>query len=144
MKKINTFLFTVTITSLLLVTSCKKSDDPQPETARVKGLLKANTWRIQSVNVDATDQTELFTGLTLSFTDTNYTATNGTVVWPASGTWSFTDATAKKVLRSDDVEVVIVEVTDSSLKLSLTWDTGTIGSGRTLSVEGNHVFSFVR
>lgn len=145
MKKISTFLFTAaTIISALLVTSCKKSDDPQPETTRIKGLLKANAWRIQNVTVDATDQTELFTGLTLSFTDTNYTTTNGSVVWPASGTWNFTDGTAKKVLRSDDVEVTIVEVTDSSLKLSLTWDTGTIGSGRALSVGGNHVFSFVK
>ncbi len=145
MKKINTFLFTAaTIISVLLVTSCKKSDDPQPETARIKGLLKANTWRIQSVTVDATDKTELFTGLTLSFTDTNYTTTNGSVVWPVSGTWTFTDDTAKKIKRNDNLEVTIIELTETSLKLSLAWATGTFGSGRVSSVAGNHVFSFVK
>jgi hypothetical protein len=144
MKKINTFLFTAAIMSLLLVTSCKKSDDPQPETDRVTGLLKANTWKIQSVTVNSTDQTDLFTGLTLSFTDINYTTTKGSVVWPANGTWTFTDDTAKKILRSDDIEVTIMEITDTSLKLSLNWDTGTFGPGRTSSIAGNHVFSFVK
>jgi PBP1b-binding outer membrane lipoprotein LpoB len=106
--------------------------------------LTSSGWKISSVQVDATDQTALFTNMTLSFTATNYTTTKGGVVWPASGTWSFVDNTAKKIKRNDNLEVTITEITDTTLKLSLTWATGTFGSGRTSSVAGNHIFSFVK
>jgi hypothetical protein len=144
MKNITTTLFVViSVSSLVLFSGCKK-DDPQPETDRVKGLLIANSWRIQTVSVDATDQTTLFTGLTLSFTNTNYNTTNGGVVWPASGTWSFSDNTGKKILRSDGQEITVTEVTATNLKLSLTRAKGTLAPGRVSSVAGNHVFTFIK
>jgi hypothetical protein len=143
MKNIATLFVAITVSSLLVLSGCKK-DDPQPETDRVKALLIANAWRIQTVSADGTDQTALFTGLTLTFTNTNYSTTNGGVVWPASGTWSFTDDTAKKILRSDGQEITVTEATSTSLKLSLTRTTGTLASGRFSSVAGNHIFSFVK
>lgn len=69
---------------------------------------------------------------------------NGSVVWPASGTWTFTDNTAKKIKRNDNLEVTITEVSATVLKLSLAWTTGTLGTGRTTSIAGNHVFSFIK
>lgn len=132
-----------TLAGLCSLASCKK-DDPMPETERVKELLKTNTWRIQSVTIDNTDQTALFTGLTLKFTDTNYSTTNGGVVWPASGAWEFTDDTAEKILRSDGVEIRVEEVTATSLKLGLTRTSGTLGPGRVKSLSGNHLFSFIK
>jgi hypothetical protein len=86
----------------------------------------------------------LFTGMTLKFTATNYTTTNGGVVWPASGTWTFTDDIAKKIKRNDNLEITITEITDASLKLTLSWTAGTFGSGRVASVVGTHVFNFVK
>jgi hypothetical protein len=143
MKNIANLFIAITVSSLLLLSGCK-SDDPQPETDRVKVLLIANAWRIQTVTVDGTDQTALFTGLTLSFTNTNYSTTNGGVVWPASGTWNFTDDTAQKVLRNDGQEITVTEVTPTNLKLSLTRTTGTLSTGRVSSIAGNHVFSFIK
>lgn len=137
------YLFSCTIMILLLVLSACGDSSPSATEVTVN-QLKANTWRINSVIVDATDQTALFNNMTLSFTATDYTTTNGKAVWPASGTWSFTDDTAKKIKRSDNLEITIVEITEATLKLSLTWATGTLGTGRVESVAGNHVFSFVK
>jgi hypothetical protein len=137
------YLFSLAVVILLSVLSgCGDSSASAIEVT--SNQLKANQWRISSVMVDATDQTALFTNMTLSFTATDYTTTNGKAVWPATGTWSFTDNTAKKIKRSDNLEVTITEITDSTLKLSLTWATGTFGSGRTSSLAGNHTFSFVK
>jgi hypothetical protein len=122
---------------------CKGSDDPSAADVNTQKLI-ANTWKLSSVQVDAVDQTSLFTGMTLKFTATNYTTTNGGVVWPASGTWTFTDDTAKKIKRNDNLEIAITEITDASLKLTLSWTAGTFGSGRVASVAGTHVFTFAK
>lgn len=132
------------ILSLLVLSSCGGGGSTPSATEVTTNQLKANTWRISTVTVDGVDQTTLFTGMTLSFTATDYTTTNGKAVWPASGTWSFIDNTAKKIKRSDNLEVTIAEVSSTTLKLSLNWATGTLGTGRVESVAGNHVFSFVK
>jgi hypothetical protein len=143
MKNINIATSLFVIIGLLFLTSCKK-DDPEPETARIQKILAANSWVIQAVTVNEVDQTNLFTGLTLSFTKTNYSSTNGGVVWPASGTWEFVDETAKTIVRNDGLQITINEVTNTSLKLALTWSTTTLGGGRTASVAGDHEFSFIK
>jgi len=133
----------ILVTAFTFLLGCKGSDDPTPKEITTQQLI-APTWKLTSVLVDGVDKTSLFTNMTLKFTTTNYTATNGGVVWPASGTWTFTDDTAKKIKRNDNLEVTITELTETSLKLSLTWATGTIGSGRVSSVAGNHVFNFAK
>lgn len=131
------------VASLLIISGCKK-EDPLPEVERIKTLLAANTWRVQSVVVDGVNQNNLFTGLTLSFTATNYSTTNGGLVWPASGTWLFKDDTGKTILRSDGLEITLEDVTETTLKLSLNRAGGTLGKGRSQSVAGKHVFTFVK
>lgn len=128
--------------SLLVLTHCKE-DDPQTETERISSLLQDNTWLIQSVTIDENEETELFTDLTLSFTNTSYTTTNGGVVWPASGTWQFADETGKIITRDDGLQIMIDEITKSTLTLSLSWSTTTLGSGRVASLAGEHQFTFI-
>ncbi len=142
MKKINRGASVLVAFSILFLAACK-SDDPQPEPVRILELLTANTWTVEAVTVDEMDQTNLFTGLTLSFTNTTYSTTNGGAVWPASGTWEFADASAKTIVRDDGLQITISEVTSTSLRLALTWSTSTLGSGRTASVPGDHEFSFI-
>lgn len=140
-KGIFTFGTLAVIVSLM---SCG-GDSSSPSASEVTtNQLTSSGWKISTVQVDGTDQTALFANMTLSFTATSYTTTKGGLVWPASGTWSFTDDTAKKIKRSDNVEVTITEISDTSLKLSLNWATSTLGPGRDSSVAGNHVFSFVK
>jgi len=137
------YLCSLAIVVFLLVLSGCSESTPSATTVTYN-QLKANAWRISSVTVDGTDQTALFSGMTLAFTAAEYSTSKGGVVWPASGTWSFTDDTGKKIKRSDNVEVLITEITDTTLKLSLNWTTGTFGPGRVSSIAGNHVFSFIK
>src|SRR5882672_8968853 len=59
------------------------------EQARVLGLMKSGTWKLQTLTVDGVDQSASFPNMTLTFTDAGFTSTNGKDVWPAAGTWSF-------------------------------------------------------
>jgi hypothetical protein len=131
----------LTVTTLFFV-SCG-GDAPSAAEVTTKQLVSAG-WKISNVQVDGTDQTALYTNMSLSFSATTFTSSNGAPVWPGSGTWVFTDNTAKTIKRNDEVEMTIVEVTETSLKLSLYWATGTLGPGRTASVSGKHVFTFVK
>jgi hypothetical protein len=146
MKTISSILKITTlaavIISLLFLKSCKKDDPTIAETDRVAGLLKASTWKMQSVVVDGTDRTTIYTGLILNFTANGYTTTNGGAVWPASGTWLFADVTAKLITRSDGLALTVEEITTTKLSLKLTWSKSTLGGGRTSSLAGVHVFVF--
>jgi hypothetical protein len=134
-------LVAMTFAVIISVQGCK---DEVPETDRVKGILKASTWTMQTVVVDAVDQSTVYKGLTLNFTDTGYSSTNGGVVWPASGTWFFADASAKTITRNDNLAITITEVTDAKLILSLTWAKTTLSGGRVESVKGINVFTLTK
>lgn len=144
MKKISTLVLVVFALSMLLIEGCKKSNDPEPETARVEGLLKSGTWKVSTVTITGTDQTSLFNNMTLKFTPTNYTTTNGGVVWPPSGTWNFTNDTASIIKRDDGVEIALSDVSETSFKLTFPWNKNTFGTGRVSSVAGTHVFTMVK
>lgn len=129
----------------LSATNISCDDDEIIETDRVTQLLSTGgTWTMQSVNVTGTDQTALYDGLQLSFTESTYTSLNGGVVWPAAGTWQFTDETAKTIKRNDDVLITVNEVEEKKLVLAFTWNKTTLGSGRTTSIAGLHTFTFTR
>lgn len=131
---------------VLILARCGGGGDPAPATASkqddVKARLTAPTWKIQTVAVDGSDKTSTYKDLSLKFSATGFTSTNGGVVWPANGTWSFTNTDATAVKRDDGVEVKLQEVTDNALKLSLTWSKTTLG--REGSVSGQYVFTFTK
>jgi hypothetical protein len=126
---------------LLALAGCKNDEAPL-ETDRVKKMLTANTWTIQQVTVDGTDRTASFAELTLNFTSTHYATTHGGPVWPASDIWTFADNTGKVIVRGDDVEVTIQEISSTKLIVAFTWMSTTFGPGRLSSTSGEHVFTF--
>lgn len=148
MNKTIKLLLTVCLAcGLFFIAGCDKSS-PTPaavatEAEKVTATLKSGTWKIFTVTVDGT-QNDSYDNMALTFTNTGYTATNGAPVWPASGTWSFTDNTAKIMKRDDGLLVTIDVITDTGLALSLTWSKTTLGKGRTQSTSGKHVFVFVK
>jgi hypothetical protein len=146
MKKIF-ILFAVLVTLLALfnISACD-SGDPSNEVAteQVKAILTSGSWGAQNVTVDGVDKTSIYSKLSVKFTETGFTSTGGEPVWPASGTWSFGDATAKSVTRSDGVTVIIAQVEATKLVLHLTWSKTTFGPGRARSVSGSHVFTLAR
>jgi len=144
MKKItNQILIVLALSSLLLVASCKKSNDPSPSDITSQQLTSA-TWKVSTVRVDGTDQTALFSTMTLKFTATGYITTNGGAVWPANGTWAFVHENATTIKRDDGVEVTLTDVSEAGFKMTLIWSKMTLGSGRVSSLAGTHVFSMVK
>lgn len=132
----------VVLCLIFFLNSCKK-EDPAPSAEEVNTkLLTSSGWKVQSVMIDGSDQTSLFSGLVLTFTASAYSATNGNLVWPASGTWRFANAEAIKVLRSDNMEITLVEINESKLVLSLLWNKTTFAGGRSSSLKGTHTFTF--
>lgn len=127
--------------SFLTVQSCTKSD-PKSETERVKEILTANTWVIQSVTVDGIDKTSDYSGMTLAFTNTNYSTENGGLVWPDIGAWKFADDSGKIISRNDDLIITIEEASTTKLVMKLMWLKTTLSGGRSESVRGAHVFVF--
>lgn len=132
----------LSLAGLIMLPGCGgKGSDPSPAD-EVKAILISGTWALQTVLVDGVDQSTVYTGLTVRFTETNYTSSNGRVVWPASGTWQFVDNTGKSMVRNDGLVIEIEESNNSKLVLKLIWDKTTLGAGRTTSVKGAHVFTF--
>ncbi len=133
---------------LLELSSCGgKGGDPAPATPSaqdgVKTKLLASNWALQSVTVDGVDQTTLYKGLTLKFSASTYTSTNGMAVWPASGSWTFGSTDGTSITRDDGLPVTL-DVTETTLKLTLTWSKTTLGGGRLESIKGLHVFNMVK
>ena len=99
---------------------------------------------MQTVTVDGMDETSMYSGLTLKFTNTQYTTTNGKIVWPASGVWLFADNTGKIITRGDGIEMSVQQIDSDKLVLNFTWTTTTLGPGRISSMKGKHVFTFIK
>lgn len=136
-----TLLSIVVIILMVFIQSCKTDDPTISEVDRVSTLLKGNSWKMQSVSVGGIDKTSSFAGLTLTFSTGTYTSTNGGLIWPSSGTWTFADETGKIITRNDGVVINLEEISETKLSLKLNWAKTTLG-GRTTSVAGNHIFVF--
>jgi hypothetical protein len=145
MKKIvNQIVIVLAVGSLFFASGCKKGGgEPSPSDITSQQLISA-TWKVSTVTVDGTNQTALFDTMTLKFTATSYTTTNGGVVWPAGGTWAFVNENATTIKRDDGVEVALSDVSESGFKMTLVWNKRTLGSGRVSSVAGTHVFTMVK
>lgn len=141
MKTLATFFIILTVTFSL--ENCSKSAAPVPEPTPVQkatALMVAAPWVMKSLTIDGVADNTFFVGLKISFTATGFTAENGAPVWPASGTWSFTDTNAKVFKRGDDLTIQLDNLTDTSMQLTLEWTSTT--TGRINSVAGKHVFIF--
>lgn len=143
-------LICVLLSALILhttvtVTSCK-GDDPSA-TEKNLNRLTAHHWQLTKLTVDGVDKTSLFIGLTLQWNrDNSFGVIDGGAMWPSAGSWSFTDGSAQTLFVSlnntDDAEVTIETLNNTSLIISLFWDETTLGEGRVRSVEGDYIFEF--
>jgi hypothetical protein len=125
--------------------SCsKESTSPQPPTPQeqTKMLLTDGTWKLQSESANGVDQTDLYKDLTISFTSSGFTTTSSDVIWPHHGTWSF-DGTTTNIRRNDGL-VIQIDVSSTTLVMTLVWTQTTIGSGKINSTSGQNVFTMVK
>jgi hypothetical protein len=150
-KSILVALCCIVALSLLLL-SCSKSSSntptpvtPQTQTTEllIGGSSTSSTpvpWKLQSSSVDGVDKTALYNGFAITFTSSGFTTTNGGAIWPASGKWSFQGTGTTTIVRNDGVSVQI-QVSSTSLVMTVAWTSTTLGSGRTESTSGNNVFT---
>lgn len=118
--------------------------DPTPSAQdAIKEKLTANKWNLQTAMVDGTDKTAVYQNLSITFTASSYSSTNGGGIWPATGAWSFNSVDGTSIKRDDGL-VITVDVTSTSLKLSFAWSKNTLSGGKIESVSGQHVLQFVK
>jgi hypothetical protein len=137
--------------ALVVISGCKK-DEVAPQKTEVEKtteLLTAGsgTWTpaaIAGVTVDGLDVTgDLFKGFTIAFQGNKIITTGTTPVWLRNDTWSFKDENARIILRGqDNKEIMIEEISEGELQLSLDWDQTTYAEGgRVKSIPGTFVFT---
>lgn len=142
----------IALLSVLIVFSGCKKDDVAPQKTEIEKtteLLTAGsgTWTpapTAGVTVDGLDVTEdLFKGFTIAFQGDKIITTGTTPVWLREDTWSFKDETARIILRGqDNKEIIIEEISEDELQLSLEWDQTTYAEGGKLkSIPGTFVFT---
>jgi len=138
------FIITLNIIFLFLI-SCNKQNNPEPQSPQdqTTQLLTSGTWKLQSESADGVDQTAMYAGFTISFTKSGFATTNGSAIWPYHGTWSF-DGTTTNIKRNDGV-MVQISVSESTLVMTLDWQTSTLGTGgRTNSTSGQNIFTMIK
>lgn len=123
-------------------------DDPVPQEPsaqeRVTTLLSSAPWTLSGVTVDGLNRTSAYAGLTLTFTGSDFTTTNGRGIWPASGTWAFTSENATAFTRNDGVVVTIQTINANLMRLSMDVEENSFLPGRVNSLAGTHVMVFER
>lgn len=165
MNKLSNLFTATTIFALVIFSSCGGEDPgtdpgPDPLADQLELLLNGGaewavtTGGIKQDGVAAPEWDNFGLQITGSGTSGNYTATgrpgadvvpNVDVVWPASGTWEFADAANAdqkdpgKIVRSDGV---VINVSVTSTKLSLTFTIEDTSAGRVNGVTGTWVFEF--
>jgi hypothetical protein len=128
----------------LLTFSCSDDEKESEQQRTVRLLTKGGTWTLASADVDGTDETQRYGGLTLEFSTSGYTTTNGGAIWPATGTWTFEEGASNTMVRDDGVIMEIKTLDEETLVIGFTWEKETFGEAdRQRSIRGNHSFSFM-
>ncbi|QSE97437.1 hypothetical protein [Fulvivirga lutea] len=150
MKRYIKLILTISVVALIgLLSGCDDDDSSDPvnntEVERVFNLLSASGWNVSEVLVDDLDFSSTYAGLSLTFQEGTYNSVNGGAIFQSSGTWNFTSTSATQILLDGDLEMDVLEISENTLVVGLTWNQNTLGTGgRTASVSGNHVFTFTR
>jgi hypothetical protein len=113
--------------------------DPKSEKEVMLEKLTANTWKISSAVVDTKQATGAFSGLEISFTNTNLTVVNEVPpLWNNATFIVEKNGQTFQLLRSDGIVMDVKEITKTNLKLQFQYYTG----GKVSSVSGMYTFEF--
>jgi hypothetical protein len=142
MKAFKTISY-ILLVIVIIFTGC--SDDDPTERERVKKLLTTGgTWSLKSTVVDGANKTDLYSGFAITFSSDGYTAINGGVIWPDSGTWRFEQGSDNTLVFDEELTATIESISEKDFQLSFHRDEATFGAGRITSVSGEHMFVFSR
>ena len=117
--------------------SCSAPEDPKLVTTKI---LLQKIWLLKNVTIDGV-QSDLYSGLSIDFSENSFTSTKGGALWPSFGQWKFGDSEGKVIVRNDGLEISIESITSESFIISFLWTKTTL-SGRGKSLSGLHKMVF--
>lgn len=144
MKK-NAFLLSINLLVVAGLSIFLFACDPDPKPSQEEVFekkLSATTWTLATGSVEGRDVTTAFANLSVTFDAKSFTVTNAVPpIWPSSGTFNLQSRAdgSFDLLRSDDVLLEIITLTDNQLKIKLQYSSS---SGRVNSVSGQYEFEF--
>jgi hypothetical protein len=125
---------------IVACTNCQTDDGPGAKERTYKQLTES-AWILESAALDNEDYTDLYEGMTLTFSrnGTYNTFGGNPPVWSESGTYELVSSSV--LLLDGDRQVTIETAEAKRLVLSFTYAGA---SERTTSVGGNYSFAFMR
>ena len=136
--KAQLILFIVTL--LALNVACDNTKEVE-KTAQEKFTEQIiGNWTASAVTVDNVSLTG-FESFSLNLEDGTYTSTNSNGLWPAQGTWQYTDTGITSITRDDGVVMSVSLIDDKNLEISFTYN---LSGGRLTGVNDSFKFSLKR
>ena len=159
MKSLKLISIVLLTGSFLFLSSC--GDDPPPTPTEAELRLEALagsgslTWGLASgtsVTLNSDDRTLDWENFEITITTSKSYSTSASFeesVWPVTGTWDFKDSNTTAglsvIVRSDQQEINIDNITGSNLTLSLDKVLAKVHkNAKIASIEGNWVFKLVK
>ena len=148
------FSLIILVSAGIFYASCDGGGDPQKSQEETQLEKLKGTWNIQSVDNDATDRTDEYPGMTVTFAGTfsaggTYNYTSDADSWPsvspwkALDTWKFDAGSISSVLiRQRDLTPITYTLSNADKTLELRFDYSGPGfaNGRVESVTGEWIF----
>ena len=139
----------VFVVSVVLLWACGSDDpDPQPTLAELQSEVTAKligTWNLSGVTRDGLDVQNEFSGFTVTFMSSGYTTSDGYLAWSNNGTWSFQSGSFDKIIRKDNVIMLVVFINnDLQLSLSFMLQDSSPTAGKVAGITGNYVFDLIK
>lgn len=140
MKSLNKYsaFFVLLMAVVIAMVSCDEAKNEVEKSIQDKFTEQiVGTWNVNTVEVDGVTLSD-FNGFSLTLSDGSYTTTNGNGIWPAQGTWKYTDSGITSITRDDGIEIAIrLLVIDDALELTFTYS---VADGRVLGINDNFTF----
>lgn len=138
MKKQIIFLLVFLLVCLLLF-SCEAELTPNESKEKA---LKAATWKLQSSKIGVV-ASNLYNGLSLTFTKVAYMASDSGDIWGTLGTRVFVGMDGKEIELGNGLEVQINQISSTGITISFFWDKTIVVHGRSGPLKGDHEMVFV-
>ncbi|MFY0625884.1 MAG: hypothetical protein JXR07_06305 [Reichenbachiella sp.] len=148
MKNYLNYITAALFLGLTVFASCGGEDDPDPVDPLIeKAEMLTGTASLSDGGVSKPNgATELdWSGLVVTITgdetggSINAAGSADETVWPTSATWTFSNTTGTKILRSDGVEIDLITVSETSLVCGFSISQPAARAG---VIEGDWQFSF--
>ncbi len=146
MRVLKFLLLLLAAGSTLFFANCGGGNNGPTEEEQKRALLVNNSpWTVSSVSVPDNSATEApqWANFTVSFTNTNMTASNhptgASAVWPST-TWSFT-SDLNGIVRGDGVTMTLNALTESNLNVTFSIVNEELGGARVAALDGEYTFS---